>query len=266
MTTSSTTPLENNASDVIAKAMKGHGFTPETLAHQCDLPLNLIHQALDENTPAVDNPLLKTIATTLNLHPSALAGLAHYHPTSPQPKELTQIITPFGHAGVNAFIIRHGTNASLFDAGTDPQPILDHLEKEGLHLDSIYITHRHHDHIGGLSGFPDTPTYFADDLPLGEIKTLAPGILLTSLETSGHYTPSRAYIISGLTQTLCICGDIIFAGSMGKTPDPYHYQQSLRHARENIMSLPADTLICPGHGPLTSIEQEAENNPFLSLG
>lgn len=257
-------PLENNASDVIGKAMKGHGFTPEILATQCALPLEIIHQALDENAQAVASPLLETIAITLHLCPAALVGLASYRPTSPQPNELTQIITPFYHVGVNAFIIRHGTSASLFDAGTDPQPILDHLEKEGLQLDAIYITHRHHDHVGGLSGFPDTPTYFADDLPPGEKKSLAPGIQLMSVETSGHYTPSRAYIISGLTQTLCICGDIIFAGSMGKTPDPDHYQQSLRHARENIMSLPAGTLICPGHGPLTTVGQETEHNPFLA--
>lgn len=257
-------PLENNAADVIGKAMKGHGFTPEILATQCALPLEVIQQALDENADDVASPLLETIAITLHLCPSALVGLASYRPTSPQPKELSQIITPFGHVGVNAFLIRHGTSASLFDAGTAPQPILDHLEKEGLELDAIYITHAHHDHVGGLSGFPDTPTYFADDLPHGEKKSLAPGIHLTSLETSGHFTPSRAYLISGLTQTLCICGDIIFAGSMGKTPDPDHYQQSLRHALENIMTLPEDTLICPGHGPLTTVSQEAKSNPFLS--
>jgi len=260
MTSPPTPPLEDDPCDVILKAMNGHGLAPQSLATQCNLPLDLIHQAL--NGTIADEPL-QTIGQALKLNPSALVGLATYLPTTTPTQELSQIVTPFGHAGVNAFIIRHGTSATLFDAGTEADPILAYLKQENLILDAIYITHRHHDHIGGLSAFPETPTFFAEDLPHGEVQSLADGLTLTSLETSGHFTPSRAYLIQGLSQDICICGDILFAGSMGKAPSPEHFQQSLSHLRENIMTLPSDTLICPGHGPMTTVAQEAKNNPFL---
>jgi len=260
MTSPPTPPLEDDPCDVILKAMNGHGLTPQSLATQCNLPLNLIHQALDGTIPSEP---LQAIAQALHLLPSALVGLATYLPTTNPPQELSQIITPFGHAGVNSFIIRHGASATLFDAGTEAAPILAHLEQEALILSAIYITHRHHDHIGGLTAFPKTPTYFAENLPHGEVKSFAEGLTLTTLETSGHFTPSRGYLIQGLSLDICICGDILFAGSMGKAPSPKHFQQSLRHLQENIMTLPADTLICPGHGPITTVAQEAKNNPFL---
>ena len=256
-------PLENDHGNVIAKAMNGHGITPEMLAEQCKLPIKKIHHALDAKNHPADTSTLTSIAIALNLRPSALTGLSSFKPMTNRPPELTHIVTPFGHAGANVFIVKLGGHTILFDAGTSSAPITDYLKKENLTLDAIYITHAHHDHVGGLTTFPDTPTFFPDDLPHGTIKTLSSGITLTSLETSGHFTPSRAYVISGLSQKICICGDILFSGSMGKTASPDLYRQSLRHLREHIMSLQKDTLICPGHGPITTVEQEAKSNPFL---
>lgn len=257
-------PLEDDPCNVIAKAMRGHGLSTQDLASRCDLPHTIITQALEEEAVTINAQQLRDIALELNLSPLALASLSDYQPDATPPKELIQIITDFGHAGVNSFIITHGSSATLFDAGTSAGPITNFLEENNLTLDAIYITHAHHDHIGGLKDFPNTPTFFPYDLSQGAEKSLAPNIRLTTLETSGHFTPSLAYLIEGLDLPICICGDIIFAGSMGKTPDPERYQQSLSHAKNNLMTLPAHTLLCTGHGPLTTIEQEARNNPFLS--
>ena len=245
--------------------MRGHGLTPEKLAKQCAIPLETIHQFFNEAEPVLTSIQRQTIATTLDLSSSALAELPNYRPLTTHPEELTQIITPFGHAGANAFILRHENTATVFDTGTSATPILNDLRQKNITLNTIYITHRHNDHIGGLTTtFPNTPTIFAEDIPHGEVKTLAQGIELTALDTSGHFTPSRAYLIHGLEIPICICGDILFAGSMGKSPTPERFRESLNHARKKIMSLPPNTLLCPGHGPLTTIAHEAKHNPFLA--
>jgi glyoxylase-like metal-dependent hydrolase (beta-lactamase superfamily II) len=60
---------------------------------------------------------------------------------------------------------------------------------------------------------------------------------------------------------IAIVGDCIFAGSMGTG---FQSTDLLKQSvREKIFSLPGDTLICPGHGPLTTIQEEKENNPFF---
>jgi hydroxyacylglutathione hydrolase len=257
-------PLEDDPCDVMAKAMRGHGLCTQDLANRCGLPHTIITQALSDTVPTINAQQLRTIALELNLSPQALASLSHYKPEATPPKELIQIVTDFGHAGVNSFFLTHGSSATLFDAGTSAAPLISFLKQNNLELDAIYITHGHHDHLGGLEALPNTPTFFPGDITHGAEKALAPNIRLTALETSGHFTPSLAYFIEGLERPLCICGDIIFAGSMGKSPDPKSYQQSLTHATNNIMTLPSNTLLCPGHGPLTTITQESANNPFLA--
>ena len=67
---------------------------------------------------------------------------------------------------------------------------------------------------------------------------------------------------SGDAPAVAVVGDAIFAGSMGKdfnTPE-----LAREKVREEILSLPSETLICPGHGPLTTVGEELENNPFFS--
>jgi glyoxylase-like metal-dependent hydrolase (beta-lactamase superfamily II) len=59
-----------------------------------------------------------------------------------------------------------------------------------------------------------------------------------------------------------VVGDSLFAGSMGGAPNDY--RKALRNNVEKLLSLPADTLICPGHGPLTTVANEREHNPFFA--
>lgn len=260
-------PREDDPCDVIRKAMRGHELSETELAHECNLSPTTIQLAL-QDSPVFPTDLspedLGKIATTLGLNPTALANLPDYLPHPAPPEELVQIVTPFGHAGVNAFILVLGRRAIVFDTGTDATPILSYIKSHRLTLDSLYITHGHHDHISGLADFPGTPLFTAENLEHNARLSLGNGIKLTALDTSGHFTPSLAYMITGLSQPLCICGDIIFAGSIGKTANRELYLQSLDHTRENLMTLPPETILCPGHGPLTTVRQEAEHNPFLA--
>ena len=90
------------------------------------------------------------------------------------------------------------------------------------------------------------------------------GIDITALDVSGHAVPARAYFHDGLSEPVCIVGDCLFAGSMGGTKEPNHYQLAHQTIQENILTLPPQTILGTGHGPLTSLAQEMKNNPFIA--
>ena len=68
------------------------------------------------------------------------------------------------------------------------------------------------------------------------------------------------YLIEGMTSPIAVVGDAIFAGSMGG--GMVSYTEALQNNREKILTLPDNTVLCPGHGPLTTVGQEKEHNPF----
>ena len=69
-------------------------------------------------------------------------------------------------------------------------------------------------------------------------------------------------MIGGLAQPVAVVGDALFAGSMGGPNTSYG--DCLRTNREEILSLPSETILCPGHGPLTKVALELKNNPFFA--
>jgi glyoxylase-like metal-dependent hydrolase (beta-lactamase superfamily II) len=71
-----------------------------------------------------------------------------------------------------------------------------------------------------------------------------------------------SYVITGLAKPLVIVGDAIFAGSMGG--GMVSYAEALETGRAALMTLPDETVVCPGHGPLTTIGEEKHHNPFFS--
>ncbi|NBQ03430.1 MAG: hypothetical protein EBU27_09540 [Opitutae bacterium] len=84
---------------------------------------------------------------------------------------------------------------------------------------------------------------------------------LNTLHTHGHALGGMTYVIDGLDRPIAIVGDAIFAGSMGG--GMVSYTDALRTNREKIMTLRDDAVLCPGHGPLTTVGEEKKNNPFF---
>jgi glyoxylase-like metal-dependent hydrolase (beta-lactamase superfamily II) len=70
------------------------------------------------------------------------------------------------------------------------------------------------------------------------------------------------FYITGLSWPLAIVGDSVFASSMGGSAT--HYEFQLKNNRQKILPLPADTVLACGHGPLTTLKQEKQHNPFLA--
>ena len=70
------------------------------------------------------------------------------------------------------------------------------------------------------------------------------------------------YVVTGLAQPIAIVGDSLFAGSMGG--GNVSYDDALRNNLEKILTLPDETIICPGHGPMTTVGEEKQHNPFFA--
>ena len=85
---------------------------------------------------------------------------------------------------------------------------------------------------------------------------------MTTRTTSGHSKGGTTYLVEGLARPLAIVGDAIFAGSMGG--GMVSFDDAWKNNREKILTLPDETVLCPGHGPLTSVSEEKRNNPFFA--
>jgi glyoxylase-like metal-dependent hydrolase (beta-lactamase superfamily II) len=124
------------------------------------------------------------------------------------------------------------------------QPIREHFPKIHLHTDAKGAPPQHRNRRN-------------DFIMLGSLR-------ITNRETPGHAEDGVTYIIGTWGDDaphVAIVGDAIFAGSMGGAPQ--HGAFARQKVREQILSLPAETLICPGHGPLTTVAEEKEHNPFF---
>jgi glyoxylase-like metal-dependent hydrolase (beta-lactamase superfamily II) len=86
------------------------------------------------------------------------------------------------------------------------------------------------------------------------------GLRIETKQTSGHSRGGITYIIHGLDERVAIVGDALFASSMGG--GMVSWAEALATNRRYILSNPDNTVICPGHGPMTTVGQEKAHNPF----
>jgi len=77
----------------------------------------------------------------------------------------------------------------------------------------------------------------------------------------GPFRRWHHFVISGLEHPVAVVGDSLFAGSMGG--GGISYSDALENNRKKILTLPDDTVVCPGHGPLTTVGEEKQHNPFF---
>lgn len=264
-------PLEDLAEDIISKAQRGLEIPTEDLAELAGLDKSVVIAARKGNEVRREDIL--AIAKPLQLSPEKLAAIwaGTWYPEEPSINNLVRINTPFYDMSVNAYLYIKNNKALLFDTGVDAKPVLEHLEKNKIDLSALLITHTHRDHIEALESIligTDCETIFSphkEFLPntqkILENETLEiegfPKII--ALETSGHCIGGLSYYI--MEENICFVGDSIFAGSMGG--GMISYQNAIQNNKENLLTLPHNTILCPGHGPMTTVAQELTNNPFF---
>ena len=258
--------LYDNSADVIRKALRGLDLAPSTAASRCGLPERDVLAA--SRTPA-PTEVLRPLATALQLHPEALIRLDRYQPPEQTIDSIIRLDLPFDTETVNAWLVDAGHEEwLLFDCGDGPDDARRELDSRGIRRVEVLITHRHGDHTGGLSGLADIVGSLAGP-EQGQI--LQPGMRIRrgKLEIQviglpGHCPGALGYVLEGLGVPVCVTGDALFAGSIGGCAPGEPYRQALASLRKEVMTLPDETILLPGHGPATTVGSERKANPFLA--
>lgn len=267
-------PLEDNFNDVINKALRGTALSDSEAAQRADLTPQQV-QELRAGT--FHEAAARQLAPVLHLNADALVNLgnAAWRPKPVELEGLAQFNTPWDDMMVNSYLVWEPATkqAVAFDSGADCSGMLALAKEKGLQVQAIFLTHTHGDHIFDLDRLKSAtgaPAFVGDREPLDGAEPFAAGriwhfgaLKIETRLTWGHSKGGITYVVSGLTRPLAIVGDAVFAGSMGG--GMISYADALRTNREEILTLPAETVICPGHGPLTTVGEEKRHNPFLAV-
>jgi hydroxyacylglutathione hydrolase len=265
--------LEDFHEDILGKAMRGLGIGKNEMASRLGVEKSEIEAILNGG---VEENLINAMAGELKLDGGKLIRSAKKEWT-PVPVEISgsrQMSSVYGDMIVNAYVVWDEVtrNAWIFDTGTDAQPILGFIEEEKLKVNAVFLTHTHRDHISCLDDLCEktgSPKVFVHKLErLDGCEAVEEGfqhsmdsLSLVAKHTHGHSVGGLTYIIEGLEKPVAVVGDAIFAGSMGG--GMVSYTDALQTNRGMIMTLADDTILCPGHGPMTSVGEEKQNNPFF---
>ena len=204
---------------------------------------------------------------------------------------------------VNCYIIadEETKEAAVFDPGGDVDQILRALADDGLKVKYIINTHTHWDHAGGnqklqdatkapiLTHLQEAPAlqsvgeraalYGSTSVNSEASKFIEAGdtievgsIRFDVIDLRGHSPAGLGFVfdgeveLNGMKQTkkIVICGDALFAGSIGRTDlSGGNMELLLRNIREKIFTLPDETLVLSGHGPVSTVGREKQYNPFF---
>ncbi len=274
-------PLEDNYDDVLRKAQRGLGVSDADLASRAAVSAeDLASLQAGTFNPAV----LRRVSRHLRLNPDALEALARksWYPEIPSfPRGFAAFNTPHEDMTVNSYLVWDSRDklALAFDSGANCEAMLDVIASERLRLQYIFITHNHDDHIADLprlaAAHPAAEiwTHELEPLDLPGVRPFGEGIhfhagsiAIKTLLTSGHSPGMTTFLVSGLSWPLAVCGDAIFASSMGGSTrgDPAEFAQQFNHNIQKILTLQRDTVLAPGHGPITTLAQEKRHNPFFA--
>ncbi len=266
-------PLEDDFNDIIGKAQRGLGIGNRELCEKAGITEDALNKI---KNGTFDEEPVRLVADVLALGADALVAIGRgaWYPKLPDPVGgLAVSNTRYDDMTVNSCVVWSlaTRDAFVFDTGGDCTPLLKVIESENLQVKAILLTHTHVDHVADLSRLrkaTSAPVFaheledFADANAFIEGRKFTDGDLkISTLLTCGHAAGGVTYLISGLEIPVAITGDAIFAGSMGG--GLVSYQDALRTNREKIFTLPDHTLLCPGHGPATTVGQEKQHNPFF---
>lgn len=198
---------------------------------------------------------------------------------------------PVGELDTNCYLIwDEEKRAAIIDPGGEADRILEAVRREGLAVEAVLLTHVHFDHMLAVPAIlqetgaqllvpeADVPA-LADDtrslltwlhprpsLGLSPDRLLREGdivsvgsLSLRVLHTPGHTPGSSCYLCG----EALFSGDLLFAGSVGRTDFPGGDPGSMRRSLALVAALAGDRQVYPGHGPETTLEQERWENPYL---
>ncbi len=203
---------------------------------------------------------------------------------------------PLGTLQTNCYIIENPDKSCLiFDPGAEGKKLIHLLNTRGLKPAAILLTHAHFDHIGAVNEVRDAykiPVYIhkqeekwlsdpalngsqyfmmakptrvnpADQIIKNEGPMKIADFAFTLFHTPGHSPGSVTYYFE--KEGVAISGDALFQGGIGRTDLPGGNQaQLLKSIHDKLLTLPEETYVLSGHGPVTAIGDEMDSNPFLN--
>lgn len=193
----------------------------------------------------------------------------------------------------NCYLVYHPGHQDtlLVDPGEDAERFLAEASSRGRTISAIWLTHAHIDHIQGVGAvkaatgapillhpkdrtlydnLPQQGLWFGLQLPAppppdtalshGQILQLGP-VRFEVRHAPGHSAGHVVFVCDGMV----LGGDVLFAGSIGRTDLPGgNFETLITSIRSELLTLPDETVVHPGHGPGTTIGQERRSNPFLT--
>jgi glyoxylase-like metal-dependent hydrolase (beta-lactamase superfamily II) len=200
-----------------------------------------------------------------------------------------------GPAQTNAYLVADSEtrDAAVIDPSWDGDVILEAAQKRGWRIAHLWYTHAHFDHIGGAGTIADAlnplplvalhpndhvlwrsgggGALFGFDIDPGPEPTIdfthGQILKLGTVEFEIRFTPGHTTghcILYVPAAGICFCGDLIFAGSVGRTDFPGgSWEQLVESIKTQILTLPDETRLLSGHGPETTVGEEKRSNPFV---
>lgn len=204
-----------------------------------------------------------------------------------------------GFFQTNGYLLQGKDGNILIDA---PQGVAAWLNEKGVKIDELLLTHLHHDHIidaaalkrehpeciirshsaydddltlasllrHAIGGLADLEDFESDELLEGQEEIESAGFEFALKHVPGHSPDSLCFYLAGENDInpgvpILFGGDVLFNGGIGRTDFPHGSTEMLLNGiREKVLTLPGDTVVYPGHGPATTVADEAESNPFLT--
>ena len=271
--------LEDHVGDVLRKARLGRGVPLERAAAASRMRPEQLAEFEERGGPSngID---FDAVGDLLNLDGEKLRRIAEgWLPAAHELSRwqcLRKIENDHGGMAVNCFLLwdRFSQEAALFDTAWVVRPIADLLNQFQLVLKHIFITHSHHDHVAALGELrkqaPDAAVHSnsshaprSQRLRKGECFSVGE-LNIAWRETPGHAMDGVTYVVDGFpgeAPPVAVVGDAIFAGSIGGALN--RFELARQRVREEILTLPESALICPGHGPVTTVGEQRDCNPFF---
>ena len=276
-------PLEDELGDVLEKAMRRAGLNEEALGARSRVSASSILDAINYRSELSGEELCR-LAATLGLNEIGLCALGCGRYPLPKMAALPFSVYPLqmshGIGVANAYLIAEigSDRGVLFDTGPGIEALKGRWPRSVRGVEAVFLTHMEAEHIGGLCETldqfgakvaycpPGVVVRCGVSLSEGERRSFGT-LRVTAFNTPGHASAHNCYLVescrsnSVVGTALLISGDLFFAGSVGSAQ--FCQAQLATHLRRMLQAVPPRTVIAPGHGPMTTAQNELSYNPFV---